>query len=217
MPLCPFCPLKSFVRILAVGDEVSPALERAVLSASFPKVDLILSCGDLPYDYLEFLIDAVDAPLLFVRGNHDRPIHSEDRVIRVPQGGVDVDGKVVEKKGLIVVGFGGCLRYDPRADNQYTEAQMRRRIKRVWPRLWWNGLRKGRACDILLTHAPPQGIHDGLDPAHRGFAAFLAFIHRWQPRLHLHGHTPPRPGLPSVTQLGPTQIVHVRGFRILEI
>lgn len=217
MPLSPVCPLESSVRILAVGDEVNPALERAVLSPSFPKVDLILSCGDLPYDYLEFLIDAVDAPLLFVRGNHDRPIQAEDRVIRAPQGGVDVDGKVVENKGLIVVGFGGCFRYDPRAENQYTEGQMRRRITRVWPRLWWNARRKGRACDVLLTHAPPQGIHDGLDPAHRGFAAFLAFIHTWKPRYHLHGHTPPRPGLPSVTLVGTTQVIHVRGFRLLEI
>jgi len=205
------------VRLLAVGDEVSPALERAVLSPSFPKVDLILSCGDLPYDYLEFLVDAVDAPLLFVRGNHDRPIHSEDRVIRAPQGGVDVDGKVLERKGLIVAGFGGCLRYDPRAENQYTEAQMRWRIRRVTPKLWWNKLRRGRAVDILLTHAPPYGVHDGTDVAHRGFQAFLAFIERWQPRFHFHGHTPPRPGLPSTTQVGPTQVVHVRGFRILEL
>lgn len=205
------------MRILAVSDEVSPALERAVLSPSFPKVDLVLSCGDLPYDYLEFLVDAVDAPLLFVRGNHDRPTISEDRVIRAPQGCLDVDGRVVEKKGLIIVGFGGCLRYDPRADQQFTEAQMRWRIRRVAPRLWWNRLRRGRACDILLTHAPPRGIHDGLDPAHRGFQAFLSFIQRWQPRLHVHGHTPPRPGLASVTQVGPTQVVHVRGFRILEL
>ncbi len=205
------------MRILAVSDEVSPALERAVVSPSFPKVDLILSCGDLPYDYLEFLMDAVDAPLLFVRGNHDRPIHSEERVIRAPQGGVDVDGKVVEKRELIVVGFGGCLRYDPRAANQYTEAQMRWMIRRTWPRLWWNRWRKGRAVDILLTHAPPHGVHDGLDAAHRGFAAFLTFIHRWQPRFHFHGHTPPRPGLPSTTKVGPTQVVHVRGFRLVEI
>ncbi|MEN3009478.1 MAG: metallophosphoesterase [Candidatus Bipolaricaulaceae bacterium] len=205
------------MRILAVGDEVSPALERAVLSPSFPKVDLILSCGDLPYDYLEFLLDAVDAPLLFVRGNHDRPIHSEDRVIQAPQGGVDVDGRIVERKGVIVVGFGGCARYDPRAENQYTEGQMRWRIRRLGPRLWWNARRRGRACDILLTHAPPFGVHDGTDPAHRGFEAFLWFIRRWQPRVHLHGHTPPRPGLPATTQIGPTQVVHVRGFRLLEL
>jgi Icc-related predicted phosphoesterase len=145
---------------LAIGDEVSPTLERAVLSESFPKVGLILSCGDLPYDYLEFLVDAVGAPLLYVRGNHDRPVETEERVIHAPQGCVDVDGKVVEVGNLIILGLGGSRRYSEKGGNQYTEGEMRRRAFRVFPRLWWNAHRKGRALDILLTHAPPRGIHD---------------------------------------------------------
>ncbi len=203
--------------ILAVGDEVSPALERAVLSESFPKVGLVLSCGDLPYDYLEFLVDAVGAPLLYVRGNHDRPVESEKRVIRAPQGCVDVDGKVVEVGGLIVLGLGGSRRYSQKGENQYTEGEMRRRAFRLLPKLWWNKHRKGRALDILLTHAPPRGIHDTADPAHQGFETFLALIRRWKPKLHLHGHTPPRPGLPTETVLDSTRIIHIRGFRLLEL
>lgn len=203
--------------ILAIGDEVSPTLERAVLSESFPKVGLILSCGDLPYDYLEFLVDAVGAPLLYVRGNHDRPVETENRVIRAPQGCVDVDGKLVEVGNLLILGLGGSRRYAWKGENQYTEGEMRRRVFRVLPRLWWNAKRRGRALDILLTHAPPRGIHDAEDPAHQGFETFLRLIQRWKPKLHLHGHTPPRPGLPTETVLGPTRIIHVRGFRLLEI
>jgi len=205
------------VRILAIGDEVSPTLERAVLSESFPKVGLVLSCGDLPYDYLEFLVDAVGAPLLYVRGNHDGPVETADRVIRAPQGCVDIDGKVVEVGGLLIVGLGGSRRYSPKGENQYTEGQMRRRVWRLTPKLWWNAMRKGRAMDILLTHAPPRGIHDAEDPAHQGFETFLALIKKWKPKLHLHGHTPPRPSLPTETVLDSTRIVHVRGFRFLEI
>ncbi|MGC8962851.1 MAG: metallophosphoesterase family protein [Candidatus Bipolaricaulaceae bacterium] len=203
--------------ILAVGDEVSPTLERAVLSESFPKVGLVLSCGDLPYDYLEFLVDAVGAPLLYVRGNHDRPVETEERLIRAPQGCVDVDGKVVEVGGLIVLGLGGSRRYSQKGENQYTEGEMRRRAFRLFPKLWWNRHRKGRALDILLTHAPPRGIHDAADPAHQGFETFSALIRRWKPKLHLHGHTPPRPGLPTETVLDSTRIIHVRGFRLLEL
>lgn len=211
------CPGKiGIVRILAVGDEVSPTLERAVLSESFPKVGLILSCGDLPYDYLEFLVDAVAAPLVFVRGNHDRPVEAEDRVIRAPQGCVDADGRLVEVAGLLVLGLGGSPRYSPKGENQYTEREMRRRAFPLFPRLWWSQLR-GKSLDVLLTHAPPRGIHDDLDPAHRGFAVFLHIIRRWQPKVHVHGHTPPRPGLPTETVLGSTRVVHVRGFRLLEL
>lgn len=200
-----------------MGDEVSPALERAVLSESFPKVGLILSCGDLPYDYLEFLVDAVGVPLLYVRGNHDRPVETEDRLIRAPQGCRDVDGKVVEAAGLIVLGLGGSPRYAPKGENQYTEGEMRRRAFRLFPRLWWNERRRGRAMDVLLTHAPPRGVHDAEDPAHQGFATFLDLIRRWKPKVHLHGHTPPRPGLPTETVLHTTRVVHVRGFRLLEM
>jgi hypothetical protein len=205
------------VRILAVGDEVSPTLERAVLSESFPKVGLILSCGDLPYDYLEFLVDAVGAPLLFVRGNHDRPVETEERVIRSPQGCLDVDGKLVEVSGLLILGLGGSPRYSPKGENQYTEGEMRRRVWRALPELWWHTRVRGRALDILLTHAPPRGIHDGLDPAHQGFETFLALIRKWKPKLHVHGHTPPRPGLPTETLFDSTRVVHVRGFRLLEL
>jgi Icc-related predicted phosphoesterase len=171
----------------------------------------------LPYDYLEFLVDAVGAPLLFVRGNHDRPVETEERVIRSPQGCLDVDGKLVEVSGLLILGLGGSPRYSPRGENQYTEGEMRRRAWRVLPKLWWHTRVRGRALDILLTHAPPRGIHDGLDPAHQGFETFLALIRKWKPKLHVHGHTPPRPGLPTETLFDATRVVHVRGFRLLEL
>jgi hypothetical protein len=40
------------------------------------------------------------------------------------------------------------------------------RILALAPRLWWNKLRHGRYLDILLTHAPPRGIHDRPDKTH---------------------------------------------------
>lgn len=202
---------------MAVGDEVSPVLEKAVLSESFPRVGLVLSCGDLPYDYLEFLVDAVRAPLVYVRGNHDRPVETEARVIRAPWGGVDADGKVVEVAGLMVLGLGGSPRYAPKGENQYTEGEMRLRLLRLLPALWGRKIRAGKGLDILLTHAPPRGVHDAADPAHQGFQVFLDLIKRWKPKLHLHGHTPPRPSFPTETMVGVTRVIHVRGFRLLEI
>ena len=60
------------MRLLAVSDEAEPALDFESNSAALGRVDAVLGCGDLEPDYLSFLADAFHAPLLYVRGNHDR-------------------------------------------------------------------------------------------------------------------------------------------------
>lgn len=204
-------------KLLLVSDEVSPALERALPREGFRDVDLILSCGDLPYDYLEYLMDAFDVPLLYVHGNHDRPVEGERRQITAPQGGTRVEGRVVEAKGLLIAGLGGSPRYAPRYEHQYTEWEMRRRVRRLGRRLWWVERRRGKRLDLFFTHAPPRGIHDQTDPAHRGFQSLRSFLDRHRPRYHIHGHSYPRPGLPNRTRYGATEVIHVRGHTILEV
>jgi hypothetical protein len=57
------------VLVLALSDEVDDALVadmRAVADAR-----LIVACGDLPFEYLGHLMNALDVPLVFVPGNHD--------------------------------------------------------------------------------------------------------------------------------------------------
>src|ERR1700744_2368622 len=56
-------------RVLAGSDEVDEAVAAdpgPVLGA-----DLIVACGDLPFEYLGSLMNALDKPLIFVPGNHD--------------------------------------------------------------------------------------------------------------------------------------------------
>ncbi|MCR4391377.1 MAG: metallophosphoesterase [Candidatus Acetothermia bacterium] len=205
------------MKLLVVGDEVSPALERALPGEQFRDVALILSCGDLPYDYLGYLVDALDVPLLYVHGNHDRPAETEHGVIAAPPGGVNIEGRVVEAKGLLIAGLGGSPRYLAHGEHQYTEREMRRRVRRLGPALWWNRVRGGQALDILLTHAPPRGIHDHEDPAHQGFHAFLPFMEHHRPRYLIHGHSYPRPGQPNRTRYRDTEVIHVRGHYLLEV
>src|SRR6516165_726835 len=57
------------VRVLAVSDETSDELLASpdlVRSAR-----LILACGDLPFDYLDALLNALEVPLVFVPGGPD--------------------------------------------------------------------------------------------------------------------------------------------------
>jgi hypothetical protein len=51
-------------RALIVSDEVDERLWTDAVRAY--SVDLVLGAGDLPYEYLEFLANALDRPCVFV-------------------------------------------------------------------------------------------------------------------------------------------------------
>jgi Icc-related predicted phosphoesterase len=166
------------VHILAVSDEVDEALLAETRPERLAGVRLIVSCGDLPADYLEALADRLRVPLLYVRGNHDLRRYRE-----TPPPGDDVDGRVVCVGGLRILGFEGCMWYN--GDGvQYTEREMWWRVLRARPAVW-----RARGVDLIVTHAPPHGVHDGADPAHTGFRAFRRLLDALRPRYFVHGHT----------------------------
>src|SRR5438309_9976187 len=83
------------MRILAVSD-----VEDEAITASLPEragsIDHVLGCGDLTYDYLDFVATAVAAPLRAVHGNHDVPLESlDDSEIGVWWNGFDLHARVV--------------------------------------------------------------------------------------------------------------------------
>jgi Icc-related predicted phosphoesterase len=210
-------------RILAVADEVDETLYGDKLPALSP--DIVLSCGDLPFDYLEYLVSRLDVPLLYVPGNHDpnlkpadptwAPLQAEVPVLG-PPGCENIDGRVVEAGGLRIAGLGGSVRYR-RGHNQYTQAEMRRRALNLelWIRL--KRVRNGRRLDILVTHAAPFGTAQAQDAAHAGFVALERMIRSFQPLLAVHGHVHPygrnRPDL----SVGTTRIVNAVPSRLIEV
>lgn len=165
------------MKILAVSDEESPALWDYYVPGRLKDYDLMISCGDLKADYLGFLVTMGRAPLLYVHGNHDG---SYDRN---PPGGCDcIDDCLVSYNGLRILGLGGCRRYHP-GPHQYSEREMRRRIRKLR-----RALRKSKGVDLVVTHAPPQGLGDDDDPAHRGFEALVELLDEYQPQYLFHGH-----------------------------
>ena len=74
------------------------------------------------------------------------------------------------------------MRYCP-GDHQYTDVQMRRRIRKLRWKLWRSG-----GVDIVVTHTPPNGLGDGDDYAHRGCEAFVELLDKYHPRYLIHGH-----------------------------
>ena len=205
------------MRILAVSDVEDEAVA-ASLPARAGSIDLVLGCGDLTYEYLDFVATAAAAPLRAVHGNHDVPPEGlDDREVRVWWDGIDLHGRVVSIDGLLVGGLQGSPRYN-KGPFQSSEGDMWLAILGMVPALVANRIRHGRFIDVLVTHAPPRGIHDRADPAHRGFAAFRTFLRWFRPRYHLHGHTHVfDTRMVTQTQFGPTTVVNAYGARTIEL
>jgi Icc-related predicted phosphoesterase len=177
------------VKILVVSDQVIAGIYSAQVRERFGDVDMVLSCGDLPYSYLEYIVSMLNVPCFYVHGNHDRPEYTSDgRTLNAPGGWVDLNGRTVEAKGVLLSGLEGSIRYKPYAPFQYTEKEMAYKVWQLVPSLLVNRVVHGRYLDILVTHAPPLGIHDGEDWPHRGFQAFLDLMTRFRPRYLIHGH-----------------------------
>ena len=110
----------------------------------------MVGCGDLPFYYLDFLVSSFDVPLVYVLGNHDLGLQytSDGTTLSEAMGGVNVHGRVVQRKGLIIAGLEGSMRYKPDREVMYTENEMRRQVALLAPRLVLNRARFGRALDI---------------------------------------------------------------------
>mgnify|MGYP000165081977 CR=1 FL=1 len=206
------------MRILALSDQVVESIYSADVRERFGDVDLLLSCGDLPYSYLEYLVTMLNVPAFYVHGNHDMPEDlGQGVLLKEPRGWVNLDGRTVRAGPLLLAGLEGALRYRPNAPFQYSEGEMRRKVVRLLPALLLNRMRYGRYLDILVTHAPPLGIHNDLDLPHRGFAVFRWLMERFRPRYLLHGHKHVYKPQTTRTRYGETMVVNVYPFAVLEL
>jgi hypothetical protein len=231
------------MKILTMSDVVVNSLYNAGVKDRFADVDVVLSCGDLPAYYLEFLVSMLDVPLYYVVGNHadehhkpiqdkrasqvekswgappgvgDETVAGDDAQVG-PCGCTNLDGRSVNFRGLLIAGLQGSRWYNG-GPYQYSEEQMSRKMLLLRPQLLLNRLRYGRALDILITHAPPAGIHDDVDMAHQGFKAFLNFMDDFAPRYLIHGHKHVYThGETTVTQYNRTTVINTYGFRRLEL
>jgi uncharacterized protein len=195
------------LKILLVSDEESTYIWDFFQPEKFKDIELIISCGDLKADYLSFLVTMIKAPLLYVPGNHDTKY-----LTHPPEGCESIDGKLVKFKGLRILGLGGSHRYSF-AEYQYSEKEMKKRIRKLKPRLWIN-----KGFDILVTHAPAFGIGDDQDPCHQGFKGFNSLMEKYSPKYFFHGHVHLNYGMkPRFNQYKDTKIINAFQYHIIDI
>ena len=194
---------------MTVSDTVSSELlDSPEVKKEYSDVDFIVSCGDLPPEYLAALRRSYDVPLYFILGNHDLRYHTSP-----PTGCQSIDRRLIQFKGLRIIGFSGSRWYNGGV-NQYTEKEMSRFIGRLRLALWRRG-----APDIVITHAPPRYIHDAEDPCHKGFRSFSRFINKYNPQLFIHGHIHRffENESDRITLVNGTRVLNSYGFYVIEI
>lgn len=206
------------LRILTLSDEVVKFIYSPAVRERFADVDLIIGCGDLPHGYLEYVVSTLNRPLFFVRGNHTCIVeYSESGERAVEHGGVNLHRRAVCYRGLLMAGVEGSVRYN-RGLFQYTQMEMWEHVLRLVPALLRNRILYGRYLDIFVTHAPPWGIHDKDDPAHRGIKAFRWFVRAFRPMVHFHGHVHVyRADVPRETKFHATRVINTYPYLETEL
>ncbi|MCR5187904.1 MAG: metallophosphoesterase [Treponema sp.] len=203
------------MKILCVSDYVDPLIYNQNVKELFPDVDLILCAGDLPMDYVDFIVTVFNKPTYFVFGNHDlKEFHYYHREAPQPAEKMTqtyhdtshghgatylgfqcyIDERFMfddpitgKRRPLLIAGVSGSRRYN-KGLCQYTDFQMKLKLLKLVPSLIKNKIKYGRYLDIFMTHASPRHIHDHEDPCHVGFECFNWFLQKFKPSYMVHGH-----------------------------
>ncbi len=198
------------IRLLAASDEADPSLDDAANRQALEPIDLVVGCGDLAPERLAFLGDTFLAPMVFVRGNHDRggPWPTPSKVT-LPSAGID--RRSVPGIPILALPW-------PTPDREpavHRESAAWWQVIRLLGRGW---LQPGHVPWMVISHVPPRDAGDTADdPYHRGFAAYRAVLERLSPPLWLHGHTT-RASSPSWrVARGRTIVANVSGSVLVEL
>ncbi len=203
------------MKILCVSDYVDPLIYNQNVKEAFPDIDLILCAGDLPMDYIDFIVTVFNKPTYFVFGNHNLKeyhyFHSDSHISasRMTEHYADTshghgatylgfqvfedhrltftDTSTGKKTPLLIAGCSGTLKYN-KGICQYSDFQMKIKLLKLVPRLIYNKFKYGRYLDIFMTHASPRHIHDHEDPCHKGFDCYNWFLKKYKPTYMVHGH-----------------------------
>lgn len=203
------------MKILCISDRVEKFLYGPGLNLYAGDAEAVISCGDLPFAYLEYIVTFLGVPVYYVLGNHDPGPNGKE----YPGGCTPLDGEILDIGGVTVAGLSGSMLYSY-GPNQYSERQMCRKAWSLSAKIWRRKLFGKTKPDVFVTHSPPLGLGDRKDPAHVGFESFLGLIDRHEPDLWLHGHVHlygPKDKSRDKSERGETKIQNVYGHRIIDI
>ena len=197
------------IKILALSDDLESTLTDKRNRTALQPIDLILGCGDLDYDDLAYVADAMDAPLVYVRGNHDFKESWEAKADTCPQPlGSPF---LIKREGLAI----GGLEWP----GQHSRSAGRSEIGAWRQAISLSAHWLGRSAPlIVISHVPPSGAGDvPTDPYHRGFEGYAWAMRHLRPFLWLHGHTPLAATRDWHLNTQGTEVVNVTGAVLIEL
>lgn len=180
-------------KILCISDQIDPVIYSKDIKEKYGDVDFIISAGDLPIDYLDFVQNSLNKPLYFVFGSHHLKAlthYHPEMAEKTKDGEVNIFKKGNTKKSnqgtyigfkslkyenIIIAGVSGAKKHND-GKNQFTEKQMKRKLSKMIPALFLNKLRYGRYLDILVTHCPPLIEGEKEENKQEAFECFTKFI-----------------------------------------
>lgn len=224
------------MKILAVSDKENSQVQNSILKNmdKLKDIDIIISCGDLSKNYLEFLVDGIKKEFFFVEGNHPTiKISSKSCFEKVVSkvyenenyfdyGGINLHSRIHIYDNYILVGFEGSMKYNGKSF-QYSEKEMTRIVNKVSfaikKQQFKDFLFKRKKKEIIVvSHAPVAQIHDKEDVCHKGFNCFRTFIEKFNPVLWLHGHIHYEGQTnEQISRLNNTLIVNTYGAHLIDI
>jgi predicted phosphodiesterase len=207
------------MKILSVSDVVVPSLYSTEIARLYREIDLVISCGDLPFSYLEYINSLLNKRLYYVHGNHAPSIrYGYTQSPASAAGGTNLHRRVCkDESGLIIAGIEGCLLYN-QGPYQYSQSDMWWMVWKLVPTLLLNKILNNRYLDIFITHASPWKIHDEEDLTHQGIKAFRWLNSVFKPAVHIHGHIHVY-NVNTITEtlFKDTWVINTYGHRIMEI
>ncbi|MCL4378325.1 MAG: hypothetical protein M1409_08110 [Actinobacteria bacterium] len=105
------------MKILIISDKVIDHIYSNTIQDRLKDLDFIISCGDLPDYYLEFIVSTLNKPLFYVMGNHnENAVYGESNSFSgmkedLLEGCINLDGKIIEYKNVILMGLEGSMKY----------------------------------------------------------------------------------------------------------
>ena len=196
------------MRILAVSDKEDKLLASRLAHGGIDHPNVVVSCGDLNPTYLDYVATLANAPLLYVRGNHD-----VDARGYADMGGTPLDGQIVTVGGVRFAGLDGSFLYREGIIGR-TEGEMRRQCYKLLAKSLLAG-----GVDVLVTHAPARGYGDLEDLPHRGFECFNWLLKVLHPTVMLHGHVHLDYGIieREVAHPSGVRVINTCGYQVIEI
>ncbi|MCR5724150.1 MAG: metallophosphoesterase [Treponema sp.] len=119
------------MKILCVSDQIDPLVYSTNVKTRFEDIDCILCAGDLPSDYIDFIVSSLNKPTYFIFGNHNlteflfyhrqglqqkgpHPTNDHNRSVlsemEAGHGAIYAGFKVLKNKRLTVTGRNGKKR-----------------------------------------------------------------------------------------------------------